>query len=82
MVLAGYEDGLFKLISWGRLYQMTESFFLHYVDECYAIADSTFIEATGLTPAGLTLEQLEAQMQAMKMGALEELARELRRVPP
>jgi hypothetical protein len=79
VVLVGFEAGMFKLISWGRLYQMTEAFFSQYVDECYAIADPAFIESAGLTPAGLTLQELEEQMQAMRMANLEELARELRR---
>jgi hypothetical protein len=36
------------------------------VDEIYVIADSEWVEKTGKTPGGLTLDQLETQMQALK----------------
>ena len=45
---------------------MTWAFFAEYVDEAYAIADSTWINGGGKTPGGLTLAELEQQMQALK----------------
>lgn len=36
------------------------------MDEVYAIADSEWFESTGKTPGGLTLEELEIQMKALK----------------
>jgi hypothetical protein len=66
VVLVGYDANGAKLISWGQFYTMTWAFFSTFVDETYAIADSTWIEAKGTTPGGLTLEQLEAQMQGLK----------------
>jgi hypothetical protein len=47
---------------------MTWSFFAAYVDEVYAIADNLWIESGGSTPGGLTLPELEAQMQAITGG--------------
>jgi hypothetical protein len=66
VVLAGYDAKGARVISWGQYYTMTWKFFANFVDEVYAIADSEWVESTGKTPGGFTLEQLEAQMQALK----------------
>lgn len=66
VVLAGYTAAGARVISWGSYYTMTWAFFAKYVDEVYAIADSTWIAAGGKTPAGLTLAQLEEQMKALR----------------
>jgi len=66
VVLPGYDSQGAIVISWGRLYKMTWQFFSTYVDEAYAIADADWVEATGKTPAGMTVTQLEQQMQALK----------------
>jgi hypothetical protein len=67
VVLPGYTATCANVISWGSsAYTMTWEFFNKYVDEVYAIADSTWINAKGTTPGGLTLQQLEAQMAALK----------------
>ena len=68
VVLAGYDAAGARVISWGQYYTMTWDFFSAYVDEVYAIADQTWIETKGTSPGGLTLAELEAQMQALKAG--------------
>jgi hypothetical protein len=68
VILAGYTDQGAKVISWGQYYTMTWQFFAHFVDEVYAIADGEWIDSTGKTPGGLTLEELETQMQALQQG--------------
>jgi hypothetical protein len=65
VVLAGYDANGARLISWGEYYTMTWGFFAKYVDEVYAIADTTWIDGKGTTPGGLTLAELEAQMTAI-----------------
>ena len=45
---------------------MTWEFFAHFVDEVYAIADNGWLTAKRTSPGGLTLEELETQMQALK----------------
>jgi hypothetical protein len=69
VVLAGYDNQGVKVISWGQYYTMTWEFFAHFVDEVYAIADAEWIEKNGSTPGGLTLAELEIQMEALKAGA-------------
>jgi hypothetical protein len=66
VVLAGYDGNGARVISWGQYYTMTWVFFAHFVDEVYAIADSEWIANGGKTPGGLTLDELETQMQALK----------------
>ena len=66
VILAGYDALGVRVISWGQYYTMTWEFFTHFVDEVYAIADSEWIASTGKTPGGLTLDQLEAAMQALR----------------
>ena len=68
VVLPGYNEQTVDVISWGRFYKMTWPFFTKYVDEVYAIADRTWIAATRKTPGGLTLDQLETQMEALRDG--------------
>jgi hypothetical protein len=69
VVLAGYDASGLKVISWGEYYTMTWEFFAKYVDEVYAIADASWIESQGVSPCGMTLAQLEQQMQGLKEAA-------------
>ena len=66
VALPGYDASGAKVISWGQVYTMTWEFFTTYVDEVYAIADPAWITAKHTTPGGLTLAELETQMQALK----------------
>src|SRR6516164_6347285 len=68
VVLPGYDSKGATVISWGQLYSMTWDFFSTYVDEVYAIADKAWVDTTHKTPAGLTIAELEAQMQGLEDG--------------
>ena len=68
VILAGYDSRGAKVISWGQYYTMTWEFFAHFVDEVYAIADLDWVTATGKTPCGMTINELESQMQALREG--------------
>jgi hypothetical protein len=68
VVLAGYNADGAKVISWGQYYTMTWAFFSTYVDEVYAIANADWISAKGTSPGGLSLAELEVQMQALQEG--------------
>lgn len=64
VVLTGYDaSGNFDVISWGECYKMTPRFFAAFVDECYAIASLDWAKATGLTPLGMSLSDLQNQMR-------------------
>ncbi|GGF28097.1 hypothetical protein GCM10011611_37650 [Aliidongia dinghuensis] len=66
VVLAGYDASGARVISWGEYFTMTWAFFAQYVDEVYAIADPNWVAVKGTTPGGLTLDELETQMQALQ----------------
>jgi hypothetical protein len=66
VVLAGYNAAGARVISWGGYYTMTWAFFAKFVDEAYAIADPDWISGKKTTPGGLSLQQLEQAMQALK----------------
>ena len=68
VVLVGYNANGAEVISWGQRYTMTWAFVNNIVDEAYAIADRSWVEATGKTPANMTPAQLEQQMQALHQG--------------
>jgi hypothetical protein len=69
VVLPGYTADYAIVISWGQLYKMTWQFFSKYVDEVYAITDTSWTASAKngkLTlPAGLTLAELKAQMSKL-----------------
>jgi hypothetical protein len=66
VVLAGYNATGARVLSWGNYYTMTWAFFEKFVDEAYALADPEWVAATGKTPAGLSLQQLEQAMQGLR----------------
>jgi hypothetical protein len=66
VILAGYDAVGPLVISWGSLYRMTWAFFTTYVEEAYVIADREWIRSTGKTPLGMTIQELEDLMKAIK----------------
>ena len=66
VVLAGYGPEGLKVISWGGIFTMTWAFFAKYAEEVYALADADWVTEKGTTPAGLSLEALEAQMEGLR----------------
>jgi hypothetical protein len=66
VILAAYNANGATVISWGERYTATWAFVNNVVDEAYAIADASWVAATGKTPGGLTTAQLEAQMSALR----------------
>lgn len=66
VVLPAYGPNGLSVISWGQVYKMTWEFFEAYCDEAYAIIDKSWINATGQTPLGLTLAQIENLMSELR----------------
>ena len=61
-----WAKGGFSLISWGEKFWMSNNFFNHFVDEAYGLVDVDWLVATGRTPLGITLTELDAQMAPLK----------------
>lgn len=66
VILVGYDDQYLTLASWGAWYQMSWQFLPQFTEEAYGYAGQMWVEATGKTPAGLTLAQMETLMTATK----------------
>lgn len=64
VIWPGYNTN-FRTVSWGNYYEMTPAFVLQFVDEAYALVDPDWFATTGLTPAGMTVAQLQQQMQGL-----------------
>lgn len=58
-------DGL-TCVTWGETLRMTWPFFEAYVDEANALLSHDFVDNLGTTPGGLNLDQLEADLQAVR----------------
>lgn len=57
----------FNVISWGtKQWVMTADFWRRYVDECYLLIDTLWIQQNGLTPLNLNYAQLVALAQALR----------------
>jgi hypothetical protein len=69
VVLCGYDSAGATAISWGSKYRMTWRFFLQFCDEAYGVIDQSWVAATGRTPAGMSEEQTEEQMSALRAAA-------------
>jgi hypothetical protein len=66
VIIVGYDEHGLKVISWGKTYTMSWIFWDKFVDEAYALADKEWVNIKGTTPAGLTIDQLEAAMGDLK----------------
>jgi hypothetical protein len=58
----GYDKVGPKFISWGANYAMTWAYFTKFVDEAYGLISKDFIEQSGLSPAGFSLDALETDL--------------------
>lgn len=67
VIQPGYDAVGLTTVSWGsKGYKMTWAFFEHFVEEVYALVDADWVNSKGTTPAGLTLAEWEAQVEALK----------------
>lgn len=68
IVGAGYDSqtGRTKIISWGRRYDVTDAFLAQWCDEAYALVSPLWVEKTGHTPLGMTLDDLRAQAALLR----------------
>lgn len=69
IIAAGYDADWLYVVSWGSVWRMSWAAFATVCDEAYFLADPLFINAKGLTPFGMSLADLEASMQPLRMAA-------------
>jgi hypothetical protein len=58
--LLGYDNAteMFKVATWGEVWNMSFDWFKKYVDESYAVLNDLSLNATGLSPEGFDLKAL------------------------
>jgi Domain of unknown function (DUF1906) len=66
--VVGYDQRGLLCVTWGQLKRMTYEFWSAYCDEAYALMSKDFVRSAGTTPNGVTWEQLQEDMQALRTG--------------
>jgi hypothetical protein len=59
--LIGYDDSrqMFKVCTWGEIWDMSYAWYQKYADECYAaLNDISLAQSSGLTPSGFKWDEL------------------------
>lgn len=65
VLACGYGRSGFRVVSWGVTYTANWDFWSQYVDEAYAWVSTDWIKASGVSPTGLDLQTLLADMAAV-----------------
>lgn len=64
--VVGYDaDGL-TVITWGATHKMTWAFWSAYIDECYALISSDWVDATTTSPSGFNLYALMGDLKKVE----------------
>lgn len=63
--LVAYDQWTLSCVTWGRVQQMTWSWFQHYADEAYAVLSPDWLTATGAAPSGFNQAQLADDLNAL-----------------
>lgn len=70
----GYEPTpsgrVYHLVSWGQMFQATEAFLEHCIDETCVVVNTIEINSRGVNAAGYSLDKLMADMAKLKNGGL------------
>lgn len=65
VLACGYGRSGFRVVSWGTTYTANWKFWAEYVDEAYAWISMDWIKASGVSPTGLDMAGLLADLQAL-----------------
>jgi hypothetical protein len=58
----GYDEKQLWIVTWGELKSMGWDFYNAYADESFAVLSNDFIEKSGVSPGGLNLQALKADL--------------------
>ena len=64
VLICGYGRSGFRVVSWGATFTANWAFWAKYVDEAYAWVSTDWIKASGVSPSGLDLNGLLADLKA------------------
>ena len=66
IIAVGYDADGFDIVSWGMRFRLTNAGFGKSCNEAYALIDRNWVEKTGLTPGGISIDDLETAMRSMR----------------
>jgi hypothetical protein len=64
--LVGYDESYLYAVSWGELVKVTRSFWDRYAEEAFVPVSREWCDATGVDPAGVKWDALQAGMEALQ----------------
>jgi hypothetical protein len=65
VLACGYGRSGFRVVSWGTTYTANWQFWSQYVDEAYAWVSTDWIKASGVSPAGIDMQALLADLSTV-----------------
>ena len=66
VIIVGYDEQLFYIVSWGMLIPATPAFISTYMEEAYALLSKDFINVTGTTPQGIDWTNLQTDISQIR----------------
>ena len=66
IIIVGYDADGVTVVTWGKTQKASWGWLSLYMDECYALISNDFLESTGVSPAGLNMVQMQADIKAAK----------------
>jgi hypothetical protein len=64
--LVAYDETTFTCVTWGKTLKITNAFMQEYVDEAYGIVAGSWVANSGISPPGLNMAGLMAEMKAIQ----------------
>jgi hypothetical protein len=65
-----YDETGVTVVTWGKEQKMTWAFFLKFIDQSYLLVDPELLNGSGVTPNGLNLDQLNSNLNIIKLGGV------------
>jgi hypothetical protein len=65
VVAKGYDHDYVRIITWGWTHLATWDWMSEYMDEAYGLLSPDWLNASGLSPEGLNLDRLQADLQSL-----------------
>lgn len=63
--LLAYDETGFVTVTWGKVMRMTNAFLQAYCEEAYALISEDFLSDAGISPTGLNMAALKAELRAL-----------------
>jgi hypothetical protein len=65
VIAVAYDVDSWQLVTWGKLMKATNAWMLAYLEEAWAVVSSDWLAKSGISPSGLDMAALMADMQSI-----------------